>query len=102
MHQIPSGIFYPDKILYIGSGCVVNLKKTLEEIQAVEKLGITLKNRLYISDQASLVQPHHILVDIHTTKGIGTTKNGIGPAYADKATRMENGKLTNVKIGDLL
>lgn len=102
LHQIPSGIFYPDKILYIGSGCVVNLQKTFKEIEEIEKLGVKLKNRLFISDQASIVQPHHILIDIYTTKEIGTTQNGIGPAYADKATRMENGRLTNIKIGDLL
>ncbi len=102
LHQIPSGIFYKDKILYIGSGCVVDISKMIEEIGMVEKLGISLKNRLYISDQTSIVQPHHVLVDIHTAGKIGTTKNGIGPAYADKAMRMVNGRHVNIKLGELI
>lgn len=102
LHQIPSGIFYEDKLLYIGSGCVINMAKIVEELEAVKKLGIDLTNRLFISDQASVVQPHHILVDILTAGEIGTTKNGIGPTYADQAMRMVNGRLVNIKLGELL
>jgi len=102
LHQVPSGIFYKDKLLYIGSGCVVDLCKMVKEIRGVNDLGISLKDRLFVSDQASIVQPHHILVDIHTGGTIGTTKNGIGPAYADKALRMDDDRLLNIKIGDLL
>jgi len=102
LHQIPSGIFYPDKLLYIGSGCVIDMAKLVGEIESVKKLGISLDKRLFISSQASIVQPHHILVDILTASEIGTTKNGIGPAYADKAMRMVNNRLVNIKIGDLL
>ncbi|MDE2025560.1 MAG: adenylosuccinate synthetase [Patescibacteria group bacterium] len=102
LHQIPSGIFYQNKLLYVGSGCVVDMCKMIKEIQEIKDLGIDLKGRLFISDQASIVQPHHILVDIHTGGTIGTTKNGIGPAYADKALRMDDDRLLNIKIGDLL
>lgn len=102
LHQIPSGIFYPEKILYIGSGCVIDMEKLVTEIDSVKNLGISLENRLFISSQASIVQPHHILVDILTASEIGTTKNGIGPAYADKAMRMVNNRLVNIKLGDLL
>ncbi len=101
LNQIPSGIFYKDKLLYIGSGCVVDVKKIVLELKAVKKLGISLEKRLRISSQATLVQPHHILVDILTASEIGTTKNGIGPAYADKAMRMVNNRLVNIKLGDL-
>lgn len=102
LHQVPSGIFYEDKLLYVGSGCVVDMCKLVKELEGVKKLGIELQGRLFISDQASIVQPHHILVDIHTGGGIGTTKNGIGPAYADKALRMDDNRLLNIKLGDLL
>ena len=102
LHQIPSGIFYKNKVLYVGSGCVVDLCKLVKEIQSVQDLDINLQGRFFISDQASIVQPHHILVDIHTGGTIGTTKNGIGPAYADKALRMDDNRLLNIKIGDLL
>lgn len=102
LQQIPSGIFYPDKILYIGSGCVVNIEKLVTEIAKIELLNVKLKGRLKISCQASVVQPHHILMDGLIGKTVGTTKNGIGPCYADKAYRMEGDRLLNVRLGDLL
>lgn len=101
LHQIPSGIFYPEKILYVGSGCVVNLEKLVAEIEDVKKIGINLEDRLYFSDQATIIQPHHIILDDLWGKGIGTTKNGIGPAYADKAIRMIENRLLNIRLGDL-
>jgi len=102
LHQIPSGIFYKNKLLYIGSGCVVDMVKLVAEIKQVQQLGIDLSGRLILSDQASIVQPHHILVDELTAGEIGTTKNGIGPAYADKAMRMVNERLVNIKLADLI
>ncbi len=102
LHQIPSGVFYPNKTLYIGSGCVVNIDKLKEEIKDVEKEGIVLKNRLHISSLASVVQPHHIIIDSLTAGSIGTTKNGIGPCYADRAARISKERLLNIRMGDLL
>ncbi|MBI4235357.1 adenylosuccinate synthetase [Candidatus Peregrinibacteria bacterium] len=102
LNQVPSGIFYPDKILYIGSGCVVNFEKIALEIEKINNLGINLENRLKISPQASVIQPHHILIDSLTGKSVGTTRNGIGPCYADRAFRMIGERLTNIRVGDLL
>jgi adenylosuccinate synthase len=101
LNQVPAGIFYPDMLLYIGSGCVVNIVKLAKEIQKVEAVGINLKGRLHISSQCSIIQPHHILIDSLTGKAIGTTKNGIGPAYSDKARRMSEDRIVNVRIGAL-
>lgn len=102
LQQIPSGIFYPDKLLYIGSGCVVNVVKLVGEIEMIEKLGIIVRGRLKISCQASIIQPHHIIVDEIIGSGVGTTKNGIGPAYADKATRMNQKRLLNIRLSDMV
>ncbi len=102
LNQIPSAIFHAEKILYIGSGCVVNVEKLANEIEKVEGLGIPLKTRLKISCQASIVQPHHLFLDVVMGKGIGSTKNGIGPCYADKAFRMDGERLLNIRLGDLL
>lgn len=102
LNQIPSGIFYPEKALYIGSGCVVNIEKIAQEIEKISKLGVKFAGRLHISCQASVVQPHHILIDSVMGKTIGTTKNGIGPCYADKAYRMHGDRLVNIRLGDLL
>ncbi len=97
LHQIPSGIFHPDMLLYIGSGCVLNIEKLLAEISEVEGLAGGLGGRLHVSDQCSVIQPHHILLDSIEGKELGTTGNGIGPAYADRANRSRN-----ILICDLL
>jgi adenylosuccinate synthase len=101
LNQVPSGIFNKQTKLYIGSGCVVNIVKLAKEIEKIESVGISLEGRLYISSQCSIIQPHHILIDVKTGETIGTTKNGIGPAYADKANRMINDRILNIRIGAL-
>lgn len=101
LHQIPSGIFLEDKILYMGSGCVINLEKLVSEIKEVNNFGVDLKGRLRLSDQIPVIQPHHIIIDNATGGSIGTTKNGCGPAYADKALRMDGERLLNIRLGDL-
>jgi adenylosuccinate synthase len=102
LNQIPSGIFYPHTTLYIGSGCVVNIEKLAHEIKKVKELGIDLSERLKISSQASIVQPHHILLDEILGKSVGTTKNGIGPAYADRAMRMYGKRIVHIRLADLV
>jgi adenylosuccinate synthase len=102
LHQIPSGVFYPEIELYIGSGCVVNVEKLVDEINSIKKLGINIDGRLHISAQATIIQPYHLLVDGKAGKGIGTTMNGIGPAYADQALRVYGKRLLNIRLGDLL
>ncbi len=101
LNQVPSGIFNDQTKLYIGSGCVVNVVKLAKEIEKIQAVGINLKGRLFISGQCSIIQPHHVLIDIKTGETIGTTKNGIGPAYADKANRMINDRILNIRLGAL-
>ncbi len=102
LNQVPSAIFYEDKILYIGSGCATNPVKLKKEIENIKALGVNLENRLHISCQVSIVQPHHMYLDGVFGGAIGSTKNGIGPCYADKANRMLGEKLVNIRTGDLL
>lgn len=102
LHQVPSGVFYPQKLLYVGSGCVVNPVKLTAEIQEVEAAGIALDERFRLSGLATLVQPHHVLIDRLTGSAIGTTGQGIGPAYSDRAKRLDGGRLLNIRVGDLL
>ncbi len=100
LHLIPSGILHPEKTCIIGQGCVVDLGKALDEIDALKAQGHRLEGRLIISDRAHVVLPHHKLVDglreAATDEKIGTTKRGIGPAYEDKIGRR------GVRVGDLL
>ncbi len=100
LHLIPSGIFNPDTCNIIGTGCVVNPQALLDEMATLEAAGVSLDN-LWISARAQLVLPYHRQLDVleEAARGkdtIGTTKRGIGPAYADKAAR------SGLRLGDLL
>jgi len=100
LHLIPSGIFNPNTKNIIGSGCVVNPQSLLEEINNLGKSGLAVEN-LWISTRAQMLMPYHRTLDIleESARGkdtIGTTKRGIGPAYADKAAR------SGLRMGDLL
>jgi len=94
LHLIPSGILQEKKTCVIGNGLVVDPIGLIEEIKGLEKEGIRVKNRLFISDRAHLVFPYHKAIDAgrenNSKKGtkIGTTKRGIGPSYCDKILRV--------------
>ena len=91
-HLIPSGILYPGKLCVVGNGVVVDPRVLTEEIEALRRRGIDLSG-LRVSANAHLIMPYHLLLD-HAGEAklgkreIGTTKRGIGPAYADKAARL--------------
>src|SRR5881392_1226932 len=92
LHLIPSGILRKGKICVIGNGVVIDPIGLVEEIHGLKKLGVNIDGNLFISETAHLVLPYHRELDEQreTRKGknkIGTTKRGIGPAYADKAAR---------------
>ena len=62
------------------------------ELDNLEKEGIDISG-LKISNRAHVIMPYHILQDAYQEeakgdKKIGTTKNGIGPCYMDKASRI--------------
>jgi adenylosuccinate synthase len=91
LHIVPSGIFYPGALCIIGNGVVINPRVLLEELDALKSRGVDVSN-LHISDRAHLIMPWHILLDgLEEEKrgdgAIGTTKKGIGPAFADKTAR---------------
>jgi adenylosuccinate synthase len=102
LHQVPSGIFYPEMLLYNGSGTAINPKKLLAEIKDINSKGISLKDRLSISGFASLIQPQHIVYDQLFGSYIGCTNNGIGGSYADRAVRAKGDLIKNVRLGDYL
>lgn len=92
-HSLPSGVINENCISIIGNGCVINLIDLLDEINKCEAKGLkNLNKRLFISNRAHLVFNFHKLKDIcmEEMKGkdsLGTTKKGIGPAYASKSYR---------------
>jgi adenylosuccinate synthase len=100
LQLIPSGIFYPTTTGIIGNGVVVNPATLLREIDMLNSRG-TDTSRLFISDRAHLIMPYHMLIEKFEEealgdKAIGTTLKGIGPAFADKVSRV------GIRAGDLL
>lgn len=101
LHLIPSGILWKDKECVIGNGVVVDPHVLLMEISELKNRGISVKNRLHISELAHIIFPYHSLLDKlkEGQRGkarIGTTGRGIGPAYIDKVSR------TGIRMVDLL
>jgi len=95
LQLIPSGIMRDGVPCYIGNGVVVDPTHLLMEIERLEKIGLDVRSRLYISESCPLILPFHVAVDKArealreaTPAGkIGTTGKGIGPAYEDKVAR---------------
>jgi adenylosuccinate synthase len=92
LHLIPSGILYPHITSVIAGGVVIDPKVLLEEMDELSALGIDT-SRLVISGNAHLIMPYHRELEKVTERhlgrhALGTTKRGIGPAYADKAARI--------------
>lgn len=100
LRLLPSGILFSEKTCIIGNGVVVNPEVLLEELDGMVKKGVTI-SKLEVSTRAHVIMPYHIRIDEEDEKlrgndKIGTTKNGIGPCYADKINRV------GIRIGDLM
>lgn len=100
LHQVPSGIFYPNVTCLLGNGMVIDPATLLVEMESLASRGISLEG-LKISLLAHLVMPYHAWLDGKAedrrgARSIGTTRRGIGPAYVDKTSRI------GVRVIDLL
>ncbi len=92
LHLIPGGIMYPQTTCLIGQGVVIDPKILIEEIKALEEMGVPeVKKRLKITGRAHIVFPYHKdldgLYESFKMDPVGTTKRGIGPTYMDQDTR---------------
>ena len=97
LHLLPSGILRKEITSIIGNGVVVNPDVLLNELSNLGKE----RGDLFISDRAHIIMPYHKLLDggEESSKGksmIGTTGNGIGPCYSDKASRI------GIRMGDIM
>ncbi|MDX1513285.1 MAG: adenylosuccinate synthase [Gammaproteobacteria bacterium] len=100
LHLIPSGAMRERVTCLIGNGVVLSPAALMQEIASLESQGISLRDRLYISDACPLILPYHVAIDQARERAsgknaIGTTGRGIGPAYEDKVGRRA------VRAGDL-
>ena len=100
LQLVPSGVLYDFITPVIGNGVVVDPKVLLEEMDMLTRRGVDC-SRLVVSGNAHLVMPYHQELDRVTERflgknALGTTRRGIGPAYADKASRV------GLRVQDLL
>jgi adenylosuccinate synthase len=100
LQLVPSGILYDHITPVIGNGVVVDPGVLLAEITKLAAGGVDC-SRLRVSGGAHLIMPYHQEIDALTERHLGrnklgTTKRGIGPAYADKAARV------GIRVQDLL
>lgn len=101
-HLLPSGVLRRHVLNVVGNGVVLSVERLLGEMDALAQRGYPLTpQNLLISDRAHLILPHHLWMDALQEEGdksrLGTTRQGVGPAYADKARRV-----TGVRMCDLL
>lgn len=89
-HIIPCGIFHNKKCV-IGPNCVINIDKFFDEIDYLNQEGFDT-SLIKVSPKTNLITDKHIQYDLKYLKSkLGTTGQGIAPAYADKMLRI--GKL---------
>ncbi len=100
LHHIPSGILYPGTLCVLGAGCVIDPLVLIRELDELEARSISTGD-IRISPNAHLIMPWHVALDQASERRlgrlqIGTTRRGIGPAYADKYGRI------GIRVQDLL
>ena len=101
LHLVPSGVVRPGKLAMIGNGVVIDPWALLDEIDTLRGQGVTITpENLRIAENAPLILPLHVELDMAREKAlgeakIGTTGRGIGPAYEDKVARRA------IRMGDL-
>ncbi len=91
IHLVPSGIFAQNAVGLIGGGVVIDPQVLLDEIDMLNKAGVKVDGRLWVSPRSHLIMPYHKILDglYEEAKGegaTGTTRRGIGPVFADKVS----------------
>jgi adenylosuccinate synthase len=100
LHLIPSGICWPGVYGIVGNGVVANPDVMSDELTQLQSRGIDVSD-VYISERAHVIMPYHVIQDrleeeARGDGAIGTTRQGVGPAYVDKVSRG------GIRFGDLL
>ena len=100
LQLVPSGVLYEHITPVIGNGVVIEPRVLIAEMDALEARGVDCSG-LRVSGNAHLIMPYHPELDAlherHLGEAkLGTTKRGIGPAYADKSMRI------GLRVQDLL
>lgn len=101
LHLVPSGILHRHTTAVIANGTILDLEVLKSEVVMLEKEGVNVKGRLFISPRCHLIMPYHKLLDEAFERGrgekkLGTTKRGIGPCLADKVSYQ------GIRVEDLM
>ncbi len=101
LRLVPSGALHEHCVCVIGNGVVVDAQALVEELEGLEKMGVSVAGRILVSSRAHLILPHHREIERLNEERlgderVGTTMRGIGPAYEEKIGRR------GVRVGDLL
>jgi adenylosuccinate synthase len=83
-HMLTSGIYDENCKIIIGPGCVLDVDKFLNEINQFSSFNV--EDRILVHPHVHIIQSKHIEIDGRDLV-IGTTKQGMGPCYADKMSR---------------
>ena len=103
LHQLACGVLRHGVVGVSGPGMVIQPTKLEAEMQELEQRGL-LRGQVVLSDRAHVLLPVHEVEDAweddlrakkNPRSGLGTTRRGIGPAYADRAGRF------GLRLGDL-
>ncbi len=91
IHLVPSGVFAKNAVGLIGGGVVIDPAVLIDEIEMLNKAGVGVDGRLWVSPRSHLIMPYHKILDglYEEAKGAGatgTTRRGIGPVFADKVS----------------
>src|SRR5512141_614827 len=91
IHLVPSGVFAQNATGLIGGGVVIDPQVLIDEIEMLDKAGVGVTGRLWVSPRAHLILPYHKILDglyeeAKGTGATGTTRRGIGPVFADKVS----------------
>ncbi len=99
LRLIPSGILSTRSICVMGNGIVFDPSVLVAELDGLTAASIET-GHLRLSQDAHVITPWHRALDTareeRAGSAIGTTRQGIGPAYADKAARV------GIRAGELL
>jgi adenylosuccinate synthase len=91
IHLVPSGVFARNPVGLIGGGVVIDPMVLIDEIDMLNRAGVGVEGRLWVSPRSHLIMPYHKILDglYEEAKGAGatgTTRRGIGPVFADKVS----------------
>ncbi len=90
LHLLPSGVVRNKRSL-IGAGVCLDPRVLKKEIDSLNEKGIEVN--LGVDPRCQIIMPWHNVIDVGKEEAlkennIGTTRRGVGPCYADRASRI--------------